>query len=260
MKKTPALALLLGVPTLSSAAILSAVPANSDAAPNGSSSGTVKTGDVVTIQQGTTVHVTDYLVPTLAHSDFNSGLAAASLSMTDRRHAYAGFGAAIGGAPVAANFPGYLIGLPYVMTMNTNRDNVSPAFMITITTDQPGTAYLFVDTRLGDGVQTDAPTLAAVAGGAADWITNDGWQPVVTGLKPADYAGPGDILGNDENLDNTVNNYYAVYSRQIAGTSFTVHTFGESRNMYGVAFAPIPEPSAAALGLLAGLGLLRRRR
>ena len=260
MKKPPVFLLLLAAPTLSNGAILSAVPANSDPAPNGTSNGTLKTGDVVTIQQGTTVHVADYLVPTLAHSDFNSGLAVASLSMTDRRHAYAGFGTAIGGAPNAANFPAYLTGLPYVLTMNSNRDNVSPAFMITITTDLPGTAYLFLDTRLGDGVQTDAPNLAAVAGGAADWITNDGWQPVITGLKPADYTGPGDILGNDESLDNSINNYYAIYSRQTTGTTFSVHTFGEGRNMYGLAFASVPEPSAAVLGLLAPLALLRRRR
>ncbi len=260
MKPSLTAILLLAACPAAGAAILSATATNGDAFTNGTSTGTVKTGDILTVQQGGTVHVTDYLVPTLGHSDAASPIATVTLSLTDRRHAYAGFGAALGVAGDAANFPTYLAGLPYVMTMNGNRDNVSPPFRIDITTNGPGSAYLFVDARLGDGNALDDPSLALVANGAADWITADGWSPVITGLKPADFTGTIDILGADENFDGTINNYYAIYSRPITGSSFSVHTFGEGRNMYGVAFAAVPEPSAAALGLLAGFGLLRRRR
>jgi MYXO-CTERM domain-containing protein len=252
--------LLLATPCLAGAAIISAVHSNGDAFPNATSSGTAITGQVLTTQQNaSTVFVTDYLVPTLGHSDF-SNPATARYSMTDRRHAYAGFGAALNGVSDPANFPAYLLGLPYVMTMNTNRDNLSPPFQIDITTNGPGTAYLFIDTRLGDALPLDDPIPDVVANGAAAWIAADGWLPMMTGRKPADFTGTMDILGNDENLDGTINNYYAIYSRQITGNTFTVNTFGEGRNMYGVAFAAIPEPSAAALGLLGGLALLRRRR
>jgi hypothetical protein len=260
MKSLLSLILFFVVCPVAGAAILSATATNGDSFPNDTSTGTVKTGDTVTVQQGGTVHVTDYLVPTLAHTDPANPIGTASLSMTDRRHAYAGFGAALGLAGEAANFPTYLIGLPYVMTMNGNRDNVSPPFRIDITTNGPGSAYLFLDTRLGDGASLDDPSLSLVANGAADWITADGWTPVITGLKPADFTGTIDILGADENFDGSINNYYAIYSRAVTGSSFSVHTFGEGRNIYGVAFAAIPEPSAAALGVLAGLGLLRRRR
>lgn len=252
--------LLMAAPGISCAAILSAVHSNGDVFPNATSTGTAFTGQVLTTQQNaSSVFVTDYRVPTLGHSDFNSPLTA-SYSMTDRRHAYAGFGSALSGVSDPANFPSYLLGLPYVLTMNSNRDNLNPPFRIDITTNGPGTAYLFIDTRLGDAIATDDPLLDAVANGAAAWITADGWQPVRTGLRPADFTGTIDILGNDENIDGTINNYYAIYSRQIAGNTFAVNTFGEGRNMYGVAFAAIPEPSSAALGLIAGFAFLRRRR
>jgi hypothetical protein len=176
---------------------------------------------------------------------------------------WTGFGTALTAAPNPANFPSYLNGLSYIMTMNGNRDNAS--FRIDVTTSSPGKAYLFIDNRLGDGAvlnALDAPNPSGVAGGLAQWIINDGWTFVTTGLKPADYTGANDILGIDENGDLTIDQYLSIYSKDISGTTFSTYTFGEGRDMYGIAFAPVPEPQHFALVFgagLAGFAAWRRR-
>ena len=70
-----------------------------------------------------------------------------------------------------------------------------------------------------------------------------------------------DILGIDEGNDGSINQYASIYAKPITGTQFTVRSFGEGRNMYGVAFAGVPEPSSSLLlGAVAAAALHRRRR
>jgi hypothetical protein len=250
MKTTRLIPLL---PFLASAAhaagILSVTPLHSDAFPNAPSTGTEFTG---TTFLSTQAAIGNHTVQAMGHN---------ALAYTDRTHVWAGYGAGLGQPKDAGTFPSYLTGLSYVMTMNGNRDNILPPFSIDITTAVPGTAYLFIDNRLGDGVAQDAPSPSLVLDNAAQWIIDEGWVLMNTGAKPADYTGNNDILGIDEGNDGSINQYASIYSKEINGTQFTVRSFGEGRNMYGVAFAGVPEPSSSLLlGAVAAAALHRRRR
>lgn len=238
--------------------IVSVTAVNSDTHAFNSGIGTFKTGDSLTVaRNSTTIYAPNpYLVPALG-----VGTAQAPVwSFSDRNHVWTGFGTALMQAPDPSNFPSYLLGLDYVLTMNGNRDNVTPAFQIDVTTIGAGTAYLFIDNRLGDDEELDPPNPSAVANGAAQWIVDDGWTLVSTGLKPADYTGNNDILGIDESVDGTINQYMSIYSKQIAGNSFSLKTQGQSCNMYGAAFTAIPEPGMLALLGLGGLLVILFRR
>ena len=242
----------------SAGSIVSVSAVNSDAHAFNSGVGTFKTGDTLTVaRNATTIYAPDpYTVPALGIST----TAAPVWAFTDRNHVWVGFGAAQGGAPNPVNFPSYLLGLEYVITLNGNRDNVAPPFRIDVTTSGPGIAYLFIDNRLGDDNALNPPQPSLVTGGAAQWILDDGWTLVNTGLKPADYTGNNDILGIDEGNDGGINQYMSIYSKAITGNSFTLKTYGESRDMYGVAFAPIPEPGWLALFSVGALLMTLRRR
>lgn len=247
----------------SAAGIISVTAYNSDTHPFNGGIGTFSTGNSLTVaRNSTTIYPPDpYIVPLLGPS----AAGALVYSFSDRNHVWTGYGTGIGSAPNPATFPSYLRGIDYIMTMNGNRDNVpttnTPSgFRMDVITSGPGTAYLFVDNRIGDGNALNEPTLSSPF---VQWIISDGWTLVATGLIPADYLGSNDILGIDESNDGTINQYLSVYSRPISGNSFSIYSFsGEGLNMYGAAFALIPEPSTLALG---GLGValacyLRRRR
>lgn len=227
---------------------------NSDTHVSNSGNGTFFSGNLLTVAQnaGSSISV-NYTVPQLGPSSPGTPVFAYS----DRSHVWNGFGTSLGQAPDPLNFPSYLQGADYVMTMNGNRNNVPPTpLQIIVQTTGPGRAYLFIDNRLGDGVAQDAPTLTS---SLVQWINNDGWTLVNTGLKPADYTGSNDILGIDENNDASIDQYISIFTKPIMNNLFSVYTFGENRNMYGVAF--IPEPSSIALcGLGVALAVLLRRR
>jgi hypothetical protein len=197
-------------------------------------------------------------------------------SHTDRRQQYVGYNATgtLGSGNAQLNgstIPSYLLGLDYVLTMNDNRDNT--AMQIDITTTGPGRAYLFLDTRIGDGVDQDGPTLNDLNANRTQWVLTDGWQPMITGAKPSDYLGVGDIIGlsaSPNNVPNTgpnnvssltLNQYSEIWYLDIAGSSYSIKTMGEGYNYFGTAFAPIPEPSVLALsGLCLAAFLMRKRR
>jgi len=196
-------------------------------------------------------------------------------SHTDRRQQYVGYNPTgtlgSGNAELnGASIPSYLLGLEYIATMNDNRDNAS--LSMTVNLAFPTRAYLFIDTRYGDGIDQDGPTLTATPMG--NWLTQDGWAPMITGAKPSDYTGVGDIIGlsaSPNNVPNVgpnvatgliINQYSEIWYRDISGTSFTLGAFGPGQgyNIFGTAV--VPEPSTMAL---AGLGvafllMLRRRR
>jgi hypothetical protein len=196
-------------------------------------------------------------------------------SHTDRRQQYVGYNSTgtlgSGNAELnGANIPSYLLGLPYIATMNDNRDNAS--LSLTVSLAFPTRAYLFVDTRYGDGVDQTAPTLAGTP--MNSWLTVDGWAPMITGAKPSDYTGPGDIIGlsaSPNNVPNfgpnsvtglTLNQYSEIWFKDITGTSFTLGAFGpgQSYNIFGVVV--VPEPGSFGVAALGSALLLifRRRR
>lgn len=276
MKKTLLLALIGGGITFAAHAgtsILSATPTGSDAYAIPTWSGTAITGDTLDyarVQGGSSGKFTNA-------NQVVGGFGNLAQSHTDRRQQYVGYSSSgTLGSPNAelngANIPSYLLGLDYVLTMNDNRNN-NP-FRIDITTAGPGRAYLFIDTRIGDGVDQNGPTLGNFGANLTQWILDDGWAPMITGAKPSDYTGVGDIIGlsaSPNNVPNigpnvvtglTLNQYSEIWYRDITGNSYSIYTEGESYNYFGTAFSVVPEPSTMAL---AGLGAaflltLRRRR
>ncbi len=96
------------------------------------------------------IAATNYPLPTLGNS--GTGIGNTNYSVSDAVNVYYGFGIFNNTPGIAANFPSYLQGLDYVITENNNKNIQFPAstnFNITVTTDGPGIAYLFVDTRVG---------------------------------------------------------------------------------------------------------------
>ena len=183
-------------------------------------------------------------------------------------------------------FPTYLTNAQWVANANENRAagiaNDAFSYTVTYTVNTAGTAYLLLDNRLnGSGSAVNSPnTTDPDLGGSLAWVINDGWIRRDTGIKPpggsGDYVGvdegnsvatpdlrthtaPGLVAGSGEGL----NNFYAIYSKNIPGpgnfvTRSTALT-ASGGNMYVVAFASVPEPTASLLGALA-VGLLASRR
>lgn len=177
-------------------------------------------------------------------------------------------------------FPSYLVGLEYIQISNENRTR-NP-YSLDVTLSQAATAYLFLDNRL-DGVagnNSKTNTTDPVLGGPLQWVIDDGWQRVNTGFMP---NGQADYLGIDEGASvageglrvhtssglvagsgNGLNNFFAIYSKQFSAGSHVgfTKTQGITGNVYGVAVAPIPEPSTLVMLAVAAalaFGILRRR-
>jgi hypothetical protein len=96
---------------------------------------------------------------------------------------------------------------------------------------------------------------------------------MITGAKPSDYTGAGDIIGlsaspnnapnfGPNNVDSlTLNQYSEIWYKDIEGSTYSLRTMGEGYNYFGTAFSPIPEPGTMTLlglGMLA-LAFFRRR-
>lgn len=183
--------------------------------------------------------------PAVIETDFNED----QLAFSDRTHQHNGAafdattdllstsGTNIVGLPV------YLTGHDYVRFANNARDNAG--YTATITADELSHFYLLVDNRL-DGVagSTGSPnTTDPVLGGSLQWIIDDGWERVNTGISP---GGQADYTGVDEGGDGTgagvgLNQFYSVY-RLTNRTSVTCGSqeIGGS-NMYAVVVVgPIP--------------------
>ncbi|MFM7099567.1 MAG: PEP-CTERM sorting domain-containing protein [Verrucomicrobiota bacterium] len=160
--------------------------------------------------------------------------------------------------PAGIAVPAYLAGLEYVMSGNDNRDNASYRLDLTLAT--PSVMYLLIDNRLSDGDALTPPTFGAAA---MQWVVDQGWTPTANGLNRSNDPTRPDEVAFDEGADNTINQFYSVYSKTVpAGTASLLQADNAGRNMYTVVVASVPEPGTVALGVLGAAGLLffARRR
>jgi hypothetical protein len=191
---------------------------------------------------------TPFTVPT-----FGTGVNGATPTFVDRNHRY------LNDAATPLNLPSYLIGMEYIMSGNDNRgDDNNLNYRLDITVNTPSRAYLLIDNRLGDTVGTTPPTFGPTK---MQWVLTNGWLPHMTGRNRTSNPLVPDEVGIDEGADNTINQYYSVYSHDFpAGTFSTFQANNDGQNMYGVVVGPIPEPGTIALFALGLAGILRRRR
>ena len=118
------------------------------------------------------------------------------------------------GAPDAASatngFPGYLEGQQYVWFLQDVRHYTN--YSCTVTVDCPSTFYLLVDNRVNDYLPNSEYDDPSFGRPDTQWVLDDGWKRVNTGLSP---NGAGDYLGIDEGDNGSINQVYAVYSRTL---------------------------------------------
>ena len=152
-----------------------------------------------------------------------------SPTFSDRSHqhngaAFNGNTLSTGGGTIVP-LPGYLLGGDYVRFANDARENAS--YSATVTTDVSSDFYLLVDNRLNGpaGSGGSANTSDPVLGGTLQWVIDDGWQRVNTGISPggqADYTGV-DEGGNAVGAGQGLNQFYSVYKFPSSETSVSVN-------------------------------------
>ncbi len=183
------------------------------------------TGNTVDIKNGATLIRAGYKVPLFGPR---------ALCMTDRAHEW---NAAATNAPI----PPYLIGAPYVMIANNNRDNAT--LEVELQLNAPAKVFLLVDNRIGDNDAATPPDFASVM----KWVVDGGWVATTNGLNRAANPSAPDEVGFDENGDGSINQVASVYVRTVTTGSVKLLQQGESRNMYGVVVVPSLIESVATL-------------
>jgi hypothetical protein len=134
-------------------------------------------------------------------------------------------------APSPNGFPAYLVGQQFVWFLQNVRHYTNYACAVKV--DCPCTLYLLVDNRVND-YGSDSPFDDPTFGPPdTQWILDDGWQRVNTGLTPsASGASAGDYVGIDEGNNNTLNNFYAVYCRTLKAPGAVTLRTELDGNMY----------------------------
>jgi hypothetical protein len=178
-----------------------------------------------------------------------------SPTFVDRNHRYTH------ADPALAQLPGYLVGAEYIMNGNDNRDN--PTMTMDVTVSRAVQVYLLIDNRLSD---TDGATPPTFDAAHMQWVVDEGWAPVSTGVHHLRTAGAPDEVGIDEGADGTINQWYSVYTKTFpAGTFRLKQADNTGQNMYGAVVKagqlPLPplsvglnfgaDDNAAPLGLAA---------
>ncbi len=155
-------------------------------------------------------------------------------AFVDRAHRYFSDPSIAGSVPI----PAYLLGGEIIMSGNDNRDNATYKLDVTISRD--AMVYLLIDQRLGDTDNLTPPTFDATH---MQWVLDQGWTAVRTGNNRTADSSLLDEVAFDESADNTVNQYYAIYSKRIpAGTFSLFQADNAGQNMYGVVVQPAPKP------------------
>ena len=174
----------------------------------------------------------------------------AAPTYVDRAHRY------LDDAVNSLMVPSYLVGAEYIMSGNDNRDNAS--YRLDVSINSPATVYMLIDNRLSDANGLTPPTFDATH---MQWILDQGWSPTANGLNRTANPSVPDEIPIDEGADNTINQYFSVYSKDFAAGTFSLFQADNAgQNMYGVVVKPVPEPTIASLGALGILALISRRR
>lgn len=142
------------------------------------------------------------------------------------------------------DLPDYLVGNDYVRFANNARENAG--YEATIQTDVLSEFYLLVDNRIdGPAGNNSSPnTSDPVLGGTLQWIIDEGWIRVNTGISP---NGQDDYTGVDEGGDGVgaglgLNQFYSVYKHPDISASVTVHNNGiGGNNMISLVAVPAPD-------------------
>ena len=153
---------------------------------------------MLTISHGGIVKVTETGIGGDAPAIIANNFGEESLSFSDRTHQHNGAAFDVGNGSlstsgtVVVGLPDYLIGSDYIRFANNAREN-NP-YSALVEADGPTAWYLLVDNRLdGFAGNTSSPNSTDPAiGGRLQWIADDGWQRVNTGISPngqADYTG-----------------------------------------------------------------------
>jgi hypothetical protein len=193
------------------------------------------------------------------------------------------FGTSYAPDDIVVGLPSYLIGQPYVSQYMENRDNASLQLDMVLDNEYPEyEIYLLIDNRVGDDINTDPPTLGQGTAPKMQWVLDQGYVQVNTGISP---NGQPDFVGADEgasvsgdwrhnnrthgtaNLDTGPGMHLqqasTVYTRVVDGDQ-TISFFEQNhggKNNYGIVVHGIPEPTTLGLLALGGLaGLARRKR
>ena len=199
------------------------------------------------------------------------------LAFSDRTHEHNGAAFDTAGVLSTAGsnvvpLPSYLIGNDFVRFANNARDNSD--YSATVTADTPTNWYLLIDNRLDGpaGNRSSSNSTDPVLGGTLQWVIDDGWTRVNTGISPlgqADYTGV-DEGGNGIGAGIGLNQFYSVWTQSSASSSIVVNNNGiGSSNMISLVGSPapvsesVPEPSTLgflALGTLGAATLKRKKK
>ena len=117
-----------------------------------------------------------------------------------------------------------MIGAQYVMVANSDKRVASYSLRITIT--QNANLYLFLDNRLGVGIESTKGQDLDLMRAGMHWVTDLG------------FTDTGNDIGIDESSDGDIDQYSSIFKKTVfAGESFILgaQNDGGSRNMYGVA-------------------------
>jgi hypothetical protein len=146
--------------------------------------------------------------------------------------------------------PPYLVGGEYIMSGNDNRDNAG--YILDVTVSSGVRVYMLIDNRLQDTANGNPPTFDATH---MQWILDEGWTPVMTGLNRTANAALPDEVGIDEGADGTINNWYSLYSKLFpAGTLRLKQADNAGQNMYGVVVVAAEIPATPNVVAVSGDG------